>query len=405
MKCSRTRSGGLIRFELRINHFEVRKRNEKIKGSTERPTRDGVVAEVTTERSPATLNWENEKRARSELVQDVSKGATERPETVSDAKNECREIEGSIERPIEEVETLSIRSKQYEGALETITEDASGARSSQFSAVIGQVSTGQERTEAQKAEEDEERTKGKDSTQHYERLFTDEELDMLEHGGNQVVTNEPEEYEKELVERRRGSATSQAELDEQGKPTLAEMSAELGIPEDVLEQYWLDWYAHTLETSTEAKRANRDFKDVGRTKVKSTTVVGSVTMDEDKPKGSTEMSEDALENELIQNVCVGLEEDVVSITELPAEETGTLPFRWRSLIRTRVYELLKQEQNVTKNHQFDVPESEGDGKAEDDIPLLRDKENLASLDEDSLREYLVEVGGTLTETFKNRVLA
>ncbi|EEY61734.1 uncharacterized protein PITG_22426, partial [Phytophthora infestans T30-4] len=82
-------------------------------------------------------------------------------------------------------ETLSTRSKPYEGALETITEDASGARSSQLSAVTGQVSAGQERTEAQKAEEDKERTKGKDSTQHYERLLTDEELDMLEHGGDQ----------------------------------------------------------------------------------------------------------------------------------------------------------------------------------------------------------------------------
>ncbi|KAI9986178.1 hypothetical protein PInf_025093 [Phytophthora infestans] len=225
--------------------------------------------------------------------------ATERPETTSDAKEKCQESEG--------VGRQYARSPQYKGALETITEDAP-TRSGQFSAVIGQVSTSQARTDAQNAEDDEERTKGKNSTQHYERMVTDEELDVLERGGDRLVKNEPEGYEKELEEglfpmnEEEILLRAKRNAYEHRKPTLATMSAELVMPEAVLERtrevssgdlgtpaYWLDWNLEDLEI-----------------------------------------------------------EDIIS--------------------------------------------------------TLRDKEGGISLDEDSLREHLVDVGGTLSESFQKRAL-
>ncbi|KAG2962343.1 hypothetical protein PC116_g14856 [Phytophthora cactorum] len=134
-------------------------------------------------------------------------------------------------------------------------------------------------TEALEVENDEESTKGTASTNCYDRLFTDEELDMLERGGDQVVKDEAEEYEKELEERlsplddKEVMLRVQRNAEKQEKPTLAEMGAVLGISEEVLErtrdvssgalgtpEYWLNWYADILETSTEAKRATRNFR-------------------------------------------------------------------------------------------------------------------------------------------------
>ncbi|KAG2963487.1 hypothetical protein PC120_g27522 [Phytophthora cactorum] len=136
-------------------------------------------------------------------------------------------------------------------------------------------------TEALEVKSEEESTKGTASTSCYYRLFTDEELDMLERGGDQVVKDEAEEYEKELEERlfplddKEVMLRVQRNAEKQEKPTLAEMSAVLGISEEVSErtrdvssgalgtpEYWLNWYADTLETSTEAKRANRNFREI-----------------------------------------------------------------------------------------------------------------------------------------------
>ncbi|KAG3204060.1 hypothetical protein PC129_g22639 [Phytophthora cactorum] len=97
-------------------------------------------------------------------------------------------------------------------------------------------------TEALEFENDEESTKGTASTSCYDRLFTDEELGMLERGGDQVVKDEPEEYEKELEERlfplddKEVMLRVQRNAEEQEKPTPAEMSAVLGISEEVLER-------------------------------------------------------------------------------------------------------------------------------------------------------------------------
>ncbi|KAG3181641.1 hypothetical protein PC129_g25390 [Phytophthora cactorum] len=88
-------------------------------------------------------------------------------------------------------------------------------------------------TEALEVENDEESTKGTASTSCYDRLFTDEGLDMLERGGDQVMKDESEEYEKELEERlfplddKEVMLRVQRNAEEQEKPKLAEMSAHL----------------------------------------------------------------------------------------------------------------------------------------------------------------------------------
>ncbi|KAI9979624.1 hypothetical protein PInf_028680 [Phytophthora infestans] len=98
-----------------------------------------------------------------------------------------------------------------------------------------------------------------DSTSQYDRLFTDEELDMLERGDDPVVESEPEEYDKELEERlfplddEKILSRVKRNAEKQEKPSLADMSVQLGISEEVLErtkevssgemrtpEYWLD---------------------------------------------------------------------------------------------------------------------------------------------------------------------
>ncbi|KAG2872248.1 hypothetical protein PC114_g26486 [Phytophthora cactorum] len=108
-------------------------------------------------------------------------------------KDECKEGV--------EAEVPSTSSTQYKNALESSTEDASSVRAGRFSVVIGMVGASKVETETLEVENDEESTKGTASTSCYDRLFTDVELDMLERGGDQVVKDRPEEYEKELEER------------------------------------------------------------------------------------------------------------------------------------------------------------------------------------------------------------
>ncbi|KAE9048407.1 hypothetical protein PR001_g3818 [Phytophthora rubi] len=119
----------------------------------------------------------------------------------------------------------------------------------------------------------------------YDRLFSDEELDVLEGNSSgtapadSAVLPEPEEYDKELEDRL--YPLDEVELKKRVKenaeavkePSLAEMTKLLDIPVETLErtrealpagnsspEFWEKWYNDTLESSTEAKRANRDFK-------------------------------------------------------------------------------------------------------------------------------------------------
>ncbi|KAG2763013.1 hypothetical protein Pcac1_g25291 [Phytophthora cactorum] len=90
--------------------------------------------------------------------------------------------------------------------------------------------------------------------------------------------------------------------------------------------------------------------------------------------------------------------------ERPEEVVGTLPFRWRSIIRSRVYELLKQGRNAQESRLPEDPEGPERVNAEG-IPLLLDKVEEGSLNKESLRDYLVDVGGTLSEAFLNRAMS
>ncbi|KAG3130813.1 hypothetical protein PI126_g20334 [Phytophthora idaei] len=209
----------------------------------------------------------------------------------------------------------------------------------------------------------------------------------------------------------------QRNAEEQEKPTLAEMSAVLRIFEEVLErtryvssgalgtpEYWLNWYADTLETSTEAKRANRKFREIEGSDVRSQPAVSSVLASEGGRVSSEGSTEDAGERGFVRNVCIELDGTAVSNSKSPEEAVGTLAFRWRSIIRCRVYELLKQGRNAKESHLPEDPEGLERVDAEG-IPPLRDKVEEGSLDEESLRDCLVDVGGTLSEAFLNQAMS
>ncbi|KAI9992671.1 hypothetical protein PInf_014827 [Phytophthora infestans] len=324
------------------------RQDEKVEVSKERPESGTVCAGGATESSTVTLEWESGTKDRSNWLQDVDQGTTERSEDASKTKEECNK--GT------EAEVPSNGSTRYEQALESDTEDAVSVRANQFAAVIGLVNATQEEAGVPTADNDSERTKEMDSTSQYDRLFTDEELDMLERGDDPVVESEPEGYDKELEERlfplddEKIPSRVKRNAEKQEKLSLAEMSVQLGISEEVLErtkevssgemrtpEYWLDWYMNTLKNSSEAKRANKDFQEVDGTK-KPTFPVSSVAKSENEEVKSEEEDE---EREFVQNVCVDLERTKVKAAE---HSVGTpLSFRWRSEIRKWVYELLKQE--------------------------------------------------------------
>ncbi|KAG3109126.1 hypothetical protein PI125_g11210 [Phytophthora idaei] len=195
------------------------------------------------------------------------------------------------------------------------------------------------------------------------------------------------------------------------------MSAVLGISEEVLERtrdvsagalgtpgYWLNWYADALETSTEAKRANRNFRKIEGSDVRSQPAVSSVLASEGERVSSEGSTGDAVEREFVRNVCIELDGTAVSNSKSPEEAVGTRPFRWRSIIRSRVYELLKQGRNAEESRLPEDPEGLERVDAEG-FPPLRDKVEEGSLDEESLCDYLVDVGGTLSEAFLNRAMS
>ncbi|KAI9994713.1 hypothetical protein PInf_011544 [Phytophthora infestans] len=149
-----------------------------------------------------------------------------------------------------------------------------------FAAVIGVVDAPEEGVKVPEAELDSERTEATDSSNEHYRLFTDQELDMLERGDDPIVKSEPEEYDMELEERlfplddEKIQSRVAQNASKQEKLSLDELSEQLGISEEVLartrevssgemrkSEYWLGWYEKTLENSAVARRANRNFKD------------------------------------------------------------------------------------------------------------------------------------------------
>ncbi|ETP07250.1 hypothetical protein F441_16436, partial [Phytophthora nicotianae CJ01A1] len=121
---------------------------------------------------------------------------------------------------------------------------------------------------------------------YYARLFTTEDLDDLEAGRATGVSEEKEEYDKELGDRLIGldevALKKRVKKNAEGQKavSLGELSKILDIPEEVLArtreaapgelsspEYWLEWYRRTLATTAAAKRANRDFRStpIGKT--------------------------------------------------------------------------------------------------------------------------------------------
>ncbi|KAE9034944.1 hypothetical protein PR002_g7849 [Phytophthora rubi] len=152
--------------------------------------------------------------------------------------------------------------------------------------------------------------------------------------GTEVMA-EAEEYEKELEDRlnpldeielkRRVEANAKA----QGEPSLEELSLFLNIPQEVLErtkgavldssrtpEYWQKWFEDKLETSEEAKRANRDFRDA---------VVDVVRCAPAGPPRGKERNEDRVE--------LKKRSGSVAPRGGPANETGSLPVA-ESLVAT-----------------------------------------------------------------------
>ncbi|KAG3076363.1 hypothetical protein PI125_g21520 [Phytophthora idaei] len=154
--------------------------------STRRLDQEGAGTEEATERSKVTLDWEGGTKERSQVIRNANRGATKRSEAALTPKDECKKGK--------EAEVPPASSARYKNALKSNTEDASSVREGRFSAVIGMAGASKVETEALEVENDEKSSKGTASTSCYDRRFTDEELNMLERGGDQVVKDEPEEY-------------------------------------------------------------------------------------------------------------------------------------------------------------------------------------------------------------------
>ncbi|KAE9208914.1 hypothetical protein PF004_g16630 [Phytophthora fragariae] len=112
-----------------------------------------------------------------------------------------------------------------------------------------------------------------------DRLFTSEELDLLMEGETLGVSEEREEYEKELEERLYPLDEVELKLrmeknaEQQQELSLEEIDSILNIPVETLArtresspgelstpEYWLSWYKKTLAVTEEARRANRNLQ-------------------------------------------------------------------------------------------------------------------------------------------------
>ncbi|ETO59294.1 hypothetical protein F444_22335 [Phytophthora nicotianae P1976] len=123
--------------------------------------------------------------------------------------------------------------------------------------------------------------------QYYARLFMAEELDDLEAKRVTGVSEEKEEYDKELEDHLIGldevALKERVKKNAEGQKavSLGELSKILDITEEVLArtreaapgelsspEYWLEWYRKTLATTEAAERANRDFRSTPNEKAR-----------------------------------------------------------------------------------------------------------------------------------------
>ncbi|GMF21852.1 unnamed protein product [Phytophthora fragariaefolia] len=221
----------------------------------------------------------------------------------------------------------------------------------------------------------------------YQRLFTDEELDAMEASSpgqegtalaGQEIGVEKEEYDKELEDRlfpldevellKRVKKNAEA----QKEPSIDDMATHLDLPVEGLErtkeaspdgmsspEYWLEWFQNTLESSEEAKRANRDFNAVGpgtKQGVPGATEVMYENFglskrrnnaDEDQQERISKAAALVTKTEVLESVGVPLScasDAALSVsTETTDEEID--PSLVRSIARLTVYEILKDYKN------------------------------------------------------------
>ncbi|EGZ09636.1 hypothetical protein PHYSODRAFT_338405 [Phytophthora sojae] len=267
--------------------------------------------------------------------------------------------------------------------LEDCIEDAEVARLERFSTVTKANDTAESDIQG-RAEEggtpSTESTKGRASQARYGRMFTDRELELLEQGEYGLASDEPEEYDKELEERLfpRDEVEMKRRMQEnaarQKAMSIEEISKLLGIPVEKLErtkevarragstpEYWLEWYDKTLAVSSEAKRANRDFKGHGpyeKPEAKSTGPLAAVADSPNPREGVVEATsaaagsardhgkdEAAVEQEVVRNACSSLAtneaaSEIETMDEMDREDK-TVPFTSRSVIRKVVHRRLK----------------------------------------------------------------
>ncbi|GMF32081.1 unnamed protein product [Phytophthora fragariaefolia] len=221
----------------------------------------------------------------------------------------------------------------------------------------------------------------------YQRLFTHEELDAMEASSpgqegtalaGQEIAVEKEEYDKELEDRlfpldevellKRVKQNAEAQME----PSIEDMAKHLDLPVEVLErtkeaspdgmsspEYWLEWFLNTLESSEEAKRANRDFNAVGpgtKQGVPGATEVmyedlglskGRNNADEDQQERISKAAASVTETDVLASVGVPLScasDAALSVSPETTDEEID-PSVVRSIARLTVYDMLKDYKN------------------------------------------------------------
>ncbi|KAE8959317.1 hypothetical protein PR002_g30580 [Phytophthora rubi] len=221
----------------------------------------------------------------------------------------------------------------------------------------------------------------------YQLLFTDEELDAIEASSpgqegtvlaGQEIAVEKEEYDKELEDRlfpldevellKRVKKNAEA----QKEPSLEDMAKHLNLPLEVLErtmeaspdemsspEYWQEWFQSTLESSEEAKRANRDFQAIGPRAMQGVPGAAEVVYEDFGMSKKRIKDEENRQERRDKEVALVTEADVVANISVPLDsgnyaallvsrETTTEevnPSVVKSIARLTVYEMLKDYEN------------------------------------------------------------
>ncbi|KAG1702013.1 hypothetical protein DVH05_010502 [Phytophthora capsici] len=257
----------------------------------------------------------------------------------------------------------------------------------------------------------------------YARLFSDKELEDMEKcepgqegsalAGFEVAVEE-EEYDKELEERLfpldevELGLKREANEEAQKEPSVEDVARYLDWPVDMVErtreaapgemstpEYWLTWFGNTLESTEEAKRANRDFSSV---KIESEVeTVNFVTMEDVvEPTSESrdclpmisvawgpEVNEEEdlnLEETVRANIVVSIREDEDSVSTVTEVTRNDSPFgkatvrraTMKAVAREAVYRMLKEVCVEAKKASY-KRYKDAEGNAEPSVPPLRDK--------------------------------